>query len=168
MLSLDQSSNILKNGDRDTVIKFLIGIVVEQNVSDHDRVFVGRSIGLISATAPILVWMRDTHGVPIDVASIRLSMELAWIDFLTTHRIFQAHNEAGDELIQYSIPDIPDELREPLLDYLAETPGYGLPPEPDQHGISTLPAQHGYVVFPALERMLDTVRAGMAQVAPYT
>ena len=50
-----------------------------QAQNDRNGVFRERAVALVGTIAPVLVWLRDHKGVPLNIETIRLAIELRWI-----------------------------------------------------------------------------------------
>ena len=134
-------------GNADAIRELLVSQLGEQQSSDQNGVFRGRAVALIGTIAPVLAWMRDTHGIPIDIESIRFSMELRWIGVLAVHKIFLVRNRAGGNPIEHRVPNIPDEILYPLQAYLGEIPGYDISVEWNQQRDTKPSEQHGFALM---------------------
>ena len=139
--------NPFATGNADAIRELLVSQLGEQQSSDQNGVFRGRAVSLIGTIAPVLAWMRDTHGIPIDIEAIRFSMELRWIGVLAVHRIFLVRNREGGNPVEHSVPDIPDEILYPLQAYLGEIPGYDISVEWNQQRDTTPSEQHGFALM---------------------
>ncbi len=134
-------------GNADAIRELLVSQLGEQQSSDQNGVFRGRAVALIGTIAPVLAWMRDTHGIPIDIESIRFSMELRWIGVLAVHKIFLVRNREGGNPIEHRVPNIPDEILYPLQAYLGEIPGYDISVEWNQQRDTKPSEQHGFALM---------------------
>ena len=134
-------------GNADAIRELLVSQLGEQQSSDQNGVFRGRAVALIGTIAPVLAWMRDTHGIPIDIESIRFSMELRWIGVLAVHKIFLVRNREGGNPIEHGVPNIPDEILYPLQAYLGEIPGYDISVEWNQQRDTKPSEQHGFALM---------------------
>lgn len=134
-------------GNADGIRELLVSQLGEQQSSDQNGVFRGRAVALIGTIAPVLAWMRDTHGIPIDIESIRFSMELRWIGVLAVHKIFLVRNREGGNPIEHRVPNIPDEILYPLQAYLGEIPGYDISVEWNQQRDTKPSEQHGFALM---------------------
>ena len=139
--------NPFATGNADAIRELLVSQLGEQQSSDQNGVFRGRAVALVGTIAPVLAWMRDTYGVPIDIESIRFSMELRWIGVLAVHKIFLVRNRAGGNPIEHRVPDIPDEILYPLQAYLGEIPGYDISVEWNQQRDTKPSEQHGFALM---------------------
>lgn len=139
--------NPFASGNADAIRELLVSQLGEQQSSDQNGVFRGRAVALIGTIAPVLAWMRDTHGIPIDIESIRFSMELRWIGILAVHKIFLVRNREGSNPIEHRVPNIPDEILYPLQAYLGEIPGYDISVEWNQQRDTKPSEQHGFALM---------------------
>jgi intracellular multiplication protein IcmO len=79
---------------------------------------------LLGALTPVLVWLRDNKGIPIDIEKNRFATELQSIASLALEKHFRRlHIDTGNvEMVDVS--DIPEAYLYPLKAYLGETGGY--------------------------------------------
>ena len=134
-------------GNADAIRELLISQLGEQQSNDANGVFRARATALVGTIAPVLAWMRDNHGVPISVDSIRFSMELRWVGTLAKYRIFLVRNKDGGNPIEYKVPEIPDDILYPMQAYLGEVPGYDTSVEWNQQRDSRPSEQHGFALM---------------------
>jgi intracellular multiplication protein IcmO len=64
---------------------------------DSNQVVRNRAAALVGALAPVLVWMRDHRGVPLNVEMIRLAFGLRFIWKVAMKRVFEVRNPATGE-----------------------------------------------------------------------
>ncbi len=134
-------------GNADAIRELLVSQLGEQQSSDQNGVFRGRAVALIGTIAPVLAWMRDTHGISINIEAIRFSMELRWIGILAVHKVFLVRNRTGGNPDEIPVPNIPDEILYPLQAYLGEIPGYDTSVEWNQQKDSKPSEQHGFALM---------------------
>ena len=103
------------------VIRELLVSQIESNPSGDkggNHVFMQRAVALMGALTPVLVWMRDTHGVPIDIESIRFATELESIVSLAKDKVFRRRNTTSGVISEMPVPGIDEALLYPLRSYL--------------------------------------------------
>ncbi len=114
-------------GNADIIREILVS-QIESNPNGGDKggnhVFMARAVALLGALTPALVWMRDTHGVPIDIESIRFATDMESIVSLAINRKFRRRNPETGAATLIDVPKIPEALLYPLVSYLGETGGY--------------------------------------------
>ncbi len=141
------SFNPFASGNADAVQELLASQLGEAPSNDANGVFRGRAIALIGTLTPVLVWMRDHKGIPIDIEKVRYMVELKSIWTLAKQKVFLARNPNGGEPTRHDVPEIPDALIYPLLAYLGEIPGYDLELPYNQQRSEKPSEQHGYAIF---------------------
>lgn len=134
-------------GNADAIRELLVSQLGETQPNDANGVFRARATALVGTIAPVLTWMRDTHGVPISIDTIRFSMELRWIGILAKHRVFLVRNKDGGNPHEYKVPEIPDDIIYPLQAYLGEIPGYDTTVDWNQQRDSRPSEQHGFALM---------------------
>lgn len=136
-------------GNADVIRELLVSQIEANPTGDKggNHIFMQRAVALLGALTPALVWMRDTHGVPIDIESIRFATELESIVSLVKDKVFLRRNPLGGDPSQIAVPDISEHLIYPLRAYLGETGKYDLT-QPVHKQKSDEPAkQHSFVVM---------------------
>ena len=73
------SFNPFAIGNADAIRELLASQLGDQAQNDPNGVFRERAVALIGTIAPVLVWLRDHKGVPLNIEVIRFSIELRWI-----------------------------------------------------------------------------------------
>ncbi len=141
------SFNPFASGNADAVQELLASQLGEAPSNDANGVFRGRAVALIGTLTPVLVWMRDHKGIPIDIEKVRYMVELKSIWTLAKQKVFLTRNTNGAEPTRHDVPDIPDALIYPLLAYLGEIPGYDLELPYNQQRSEKPSEQHGYAIF---------------------
>lgn len=136
--------NPFASGNADAIREMFVSQLGEPMPNDANGVFRDRAVGLAGTVIPALVWLRDTHDVPINVDSIRYSMELRWIGTLARHKVFLIRNPESDHPIERSVPEIPADILWPLQAYLGELPGYDSTLEWNAQKESRPSEQHGF------------------------
>jgi len=139
--------NPFATGNADALQELLASQLGEAPANDSNGVFRGRAIALIGTLAPVLVWMRDHKGIPIDIETIRFMVELKSIWTLATQKVFLVRNPHGPDPIRHPVPEIPEALAYPLLAYLGEIPGYDMDLPYNQQKSEKPSEQHGYAIF---------------------
>ena len=81
------SFNPFSVGNADTARELLASQLGEKAENDANGVFRDRAVALIGTIAPVLVWLRDHKGIPLNIEVIRFSIELRWIWKLAMERI---------------------------------------------------------------------------------
>ena len=133
------------------VIRELLVSQVEANPNGgsggNNHVFMQRAVALLGALTPALVWMRDTHGVMIDIESIRFATDLQSIASLALHRLFRRRDVTTGKVTEILVDDIPEALLYPLDAYLGETGGYDKALAYNKQKSNQPAEQHSFVVM---------------------
>jgi intracellular multiplication protein IcmO len=114
--------NPFASGNADAIREMLASQLGEQRQEDPNGVFRSRAIALIGTIAPVLVWMRDHKGIPIDIEKIRFALELRSIWTLATLRVFLTRDRNTGQVEEIPVPDMPEDVVYPLQAYLGEIP----------------------------------------------
>jgi intracellular multiplication protein IcmO len=119
------SFNPFSIGNADAIRELLASQLGEQAQNDANGVFRERAVALIGTIAPVLVWLRDVKGLPLNIEVIRFSIELRWIWNLAKEKIVLVRDPATGSIANLNVRgEIPEEIVWPLLSYLGELPGY--------------------------------------------
>lgn len=145
--SQTNSYNPFASGNADALQELVASQLGEAPANDANGVFRGRAVALIGTLTPVLVWMRDHKGIPIDIEKIRYMVELRSIWTLAKQKVFLIRNLDGGEPKRFEVPDIPEALVYPLLAYLGEIPGYNMELPYNQQTSEKPSEQHGYAIF---------------------
>lgn len=141
------SFNPFATGNADAIRELLASQLGEQRAEDPNGVFRSRAIALVGTMAPVLTWMRDNKGVPINIESIRFALELRGIWKLAMRRVFELRNGTTGEVSEIQVPDIPADLIYPLQAYLGEIPGYDTSLDWNKQRTDEPFKQHGFALF---------------------
>ena len=135
-------------GNADAIRELLASQLGDQAQNDPNGVFRERAVALIGTIAPVLVWLRDHKGVPLNIEVIRFSIELRWIWRLAMEKIVLLRDPASGAITELDVSgDIPEDITWPLRSYLGELPGYD-PALPLEKQRGDEPSkQHGYAQF---------------------
>ncbi|MBO1360154.1 TraM recognition domain-containing protein [Acetobacter sacchari] len=139
--------NPFATGNADAIREMLVSQLGEPVANDANGVFRDRAVNLIGTLTPALVWMRDRHGVSINIETIRFATELRWLATLARHRIFLVRNPGQNQPVKIPVPDIPDDVLYPFQAYLGELPGYDIGLEWNQQKESRPSEQHGFATM---------------------
>jgi intracellular multiplication protein IcmO len=119
------SFNPFSIGNADAIRELLASQLGEQAQNDANGVFRERAVALIGTIAPVLVWLRDVKGLPLNIEVIRFSIELRWIWNLAKEKIVLVRDPATGSIANLNVRgEIPEDIVWPLLSYLGELPGY--------------------------------------------
>jgi intracellular multiplication protein IcmO len=139
--------NPFASGNADAIRELLASQLGEQRAEDPNGVFRSRAIALIGTIAPVLVWMRDHKGIPINIEKIRFSLELRSIWMLATLRAFIVRDAVSGRFEEIPVPDMPEDLVYPLQAYLGEIPGYDTELPYNKQKTDEPFKQHGFALF---------------------
>ncbi len=137
-------------GNADVIREILVS-QIESNPNGGDKggnhVFMARAVALLGALTPALVWMRDTHGVPIDIESIRFATDMESIVSLAINRKFRRRDPETGKATLIDVPKIPEALLYPLVSYLGETGGFDKDLPFNKQKSDEPAKQHSFVVM---------------------
>jgi intracellular multiplication protein IcmO len=134
-------------GNADSIGEMLASLLGDQALGDSNGIFRERAVALVGTLAPVLVWMRDHKGVPLNIETIRLSFELRCIWKVATKRLFEVRDPATGEGTDISVPDMPEDLIYPLKAYLGELPSYDMTLDWNRQKTEEPSKQHGFAQF---------------------
>ena len=106
----------------DAIGEVLLSPLGDPASGDADGVACDRAAVLVGALTPVLVWMRDHKGVPLNIDTVRLSFELRSIWKVVTQRVFEVSDPISGETTAIPVPEMPEDVVDPLQVYLAELP----------------------------------------------
>ncbi|GAB0119857.1 type IV secretory system conjugative DNA transfer family protein [Acidisoma sp. 7E03] len=135
-------------GNADALRELLASQLGEQASNDANGVFRERAVALMGTIAPILVWLRDVKGVPLNIEVIRFSIELRWIWKLAMEKIALLRDRETGVVRELDVSgEIPEDIVWPLKSYLGELPGYDPTLPLDKQKGDEPSKQHGYAQF---------------------
>ena len=142
------SFNPFSIGNADAIRELLASQLGEQAANDPNGVFRERAVALIGTIAPVLVWLRDHKGVPLNIEVIRFAIELRWIWKVAMERIALLRDPEAGAISELDLNGkIPEDIVWPLKSYLGELPGYD-PTLPLEKQKGEEPSkQHGFAQF---------------------
>ena len=142
------SFNPFAIGNADAIRELLASQLGDQAQNDPNGVFRERAVALIGTIAPVLVWLRDHKGVPLNIEVIRFSIELRWIWKLAMEKKVLLRNVETGTVTELDVSaDIPEDITWPLRSYLGELPGYDPSMPLDKQKGDEPSKQHGYAQF---------------------
>jgi len=142
------SFNPFAIGNADTIRELLASQLGDQAQNDPNGVFRERAVALIGTIAPVLVWLRDHKGIPLNIEVIRFSIELRWIWKLAMEKKVLLRNTETGTVTELDVSsDIPEDITWPLRSYLGELPGYDPSMPLDKQKGDEPSKQHGYAQF---------------------
>jgi intracellular multiplication protein IcmO len=140
--------NAFATGNADAIRELLASQLGDAAQNDANGVFRERAVALIGTIAPVLVWLRDHKGVPLNIDVIRFSIELRWIWKLAMQKIYVLRDaDTGKETEIDVNGEIPEEIIWPLKAYLGELPGYDPAMPLDKQKGDEPSKQHGFAQF---------------------
>ena len=142
------SFNPFAIGNADAIRELLASQLGDQAQNDPNGVFRERAVALIGTIAPVLVWLRDHKGIPLNIEVIRFSIELRWIWKLAMEKKVLLRNVETGIMTELDVSDdIPEDITWPLRSYLGELPGYDPSMPLDKQKGDEPSKQHGYAQF---------------------
>jgi intracellular multiplication protein IcmO len=139
--------NALLVGDAAAIGEMLTSPLGEPAPGEANDVWRERAAALAGALAPVLVWVRDHKGAPLNIDTIRLSFELRSIWKVVTKRVFEVRDRITGETTDIPIPEMPEVLISPLQAYLGELPGYDMSLDWNELKTKEALRQHNFAQF---------------------
>ncbi len=134
-------------GNADAIGEMLSSQLGESAPGDSNQVFRDRAVALVGTLAPVLVWMRDHKGVPLNIETIRLAFELRCIWKVAMKRVFEVRNPSTGETTDIPVGEMPEDIIYPLKAYLGELPSYDLTLDWNKQKTEEPSKQHGFAQF---------------------
>ena len=140
------SFNPFATGNADQIREMVVSQLGDQSTNDSNGVFRNRAVALIGAVIPVLTWIRDHGGIPIDIEKIRDALELRVIWKLAVKGKYELRDPATGKTDDVSL-DLPQDVVYPLRAYLGELPGYDTEFDYNKQKSDDPSKQHGYARF---------------------
>ncbi|MDE1905049.1 MAG: type IV secretion system DNA-binding domain-containing protein [Rhodospirillales bacterium] len=135
-------------GNADALRELLASQLGENASNDANGVFKERAVALMGTIAPVLVWLRDVRGVPLNIEVIRFSIELKWLWKISMEKIALLRDRETGVVRELDVSaDIPEEIIWPLKSYFGELPGFDSSLPLDKQKSDEPSKQHGYAQF---------------------
>ncbi|MEK8121578.1 TraM recognition domain-containing protein [Methylocystis sp. IM4] len=140
------SFNPFATGNADAIREMVVSQLGEQAANDSNGVFRSRAVALIGAVIPVLTWIRDNAGIPIDIEKIRDALELRVIWKLAVKGCYELRDPATGKIRDIPLA-LPQDVVYPLRAYLGELPGYDSELDYNKQKSDDPSKQHGYARF---------------------
>jgi len=115
--------------------------------TSNDDPFFSRALAFLGAIAPVLTWMRDEKGIPLDFEKICDATELSNVVLLATKKQLKFTDSATGTSETLEFPDMPAALVQTLRSYLGQIGGFDFDvPLKDQRN-QQVTEQHSYVAM---------------------
>jgi intracellular multiplication protein IcmO len=111
-------------GNADEIREMVVSQLGDQGGNDSNGIFRIRAVALMGAIVPVLTWIRDYKGIPIDIEKIRCALDLRVIWMLANDRIYELRDPETGKVDSVSVDNMPEDIIYPLKAYLAELSGY--------------------------------------------
>jgi len=134
-------------GNADAIGEMLSSQLGESAGGDSNQVFRDRAVALVGTMAPVLVWMRDNHGIPLNIDTIRASFELRCIWKIAMKKKFEVRDPVTGKVEDLDVGTIPEDIIYPLKAYLGELPAYDMTLDWNKQKTEEPSKQHGFAVF---------------------
>jgi intracellular multiplication protein IcmO len=135
-------------GNADALRELLASQLGENASDDANGVFKERAVALMGTIAPVLVWLRDVRGIPLNIEVIRFSIELKWLWKISMEKIALLRDRETGAIRELDVSaDIPEEIIWPLKSYFGELPGFDSSLPLDKQKSDEPSKQHGYAQF---------------------
>ena len=133
-------------GNSDAIREMVVSQLGDQGGNDTNGVFRSRAVALAGAIAPVLVWIRDNAGIPIDIEKIRDCLELRVIWKLATKSTYELRDSATGK-VEDHVFDFPVGVLYQIQSYLSELPGYDTALDYNRQKSEQALQQHGFARF---------------------
>jgi intracellular multiplication protein IcmO len=134
-------------GNADALGEVLSSLLGEPAPGDANGVFRARAVTLAGALTPVLVWMREHKGAPLNIDTVRLSFELRSFWKVATKRVFEVRDPITRETTDIPVPEMPEDLAYPLNAYLGELPSFDMSLDWNRQKTKEALKQHGFAQF---------------------
>jgi len=131
----------------DMIREIMVGQLTEPGQQGNGGVFFSRAVGFLGAIAPVLTWMRDVHGIPLDLEKIRDATELSNVVLLATRKQIKFTDSATGTSETLEFPDMPAALVQTLRSYLGQTGGFDLDVSLKDQRSQQPSEQHSYITM---------------------
>jgi len=138
---LSNTMNPFASGSSSMLSQLVVSLMDQASKGDQSGdMWKGRAIGFVEALMRILVYMRDDEKILLDANSVRNYFTLERLEAMTMDRLFMRD---GQEPV--SCADVPDEVMEPIYNYVINLPGYNKEKKGKQ--VSQVLEQHGFITM---------------------
>jgi intracellular multiplication protein IcmO len=137
---LSNTMNPFATGSSSMLAQLVISLMDDSSESSDGDMWKGRAIAFVEALMKILVAMRDSGYILLDANTVRNYFHLARLEAMVLDNTFIRD---GQESIDISF--LPDNIVEPIKNYLYNLPGFN----PDRKGkqVSQVLEQHGFITM---------------------
>ncbi len=138
---LSNTMNPFAHGSSSMLSQLIVSLMDSGTSGNADAdMWKGRAITFVEALMKILVYMRDKGDILLDANTIRNYFTLSRIESMVADKIF-----IRDNLEPVNIQDVPDNILDPIKNYLINLPGYDFNKKGKQ--VSQVLEQHGFITM---------------------
>ncbi len=123
--------------------------------ASNDDPFFGQAGRFFGAIAPVLTWMHDEKGIPLDLEKIRDATELSNVVLLATKRQIKFTDSATGTSETLEFLDMPPALVQTLRSYLGQIGGFDFDVPLNDRRIRQPSEQHSYVTMRLTDGLLS-------------
>jgi intracellular multiplication protein IcmO len=137
---LSNTINPFAIGSSSMLSQLVVSLMDGSGSSSDGDMWKGRAIGFVEALMRVLVAMRDSGHILLDANVIRNYFHLTRIESMVLDKLFVRD---GQESV--SMDGLPDNVMEPIANYLFNLPGYNK--EKKHKQVSQVLEQHGFITM---------------------
>lgn len=137
---LSNTINPFAMGSSSMLSQLVVSLMDSSSASSDGDMWKGRAIGFVEALMRVLVAMRDAGHILLDANVIRNYFHLTRLESMVIDKVFVRD---GQESV--SLEGLPDNLIEPLSNYVLNLPGYNK--EKKHKQVSQVLEQHGFITM---------------------
>ena len=137
---LSNTLNPFASGSSSMLSQLVVSLMDSSSSSSDGDMWKGRAIGFVEAIMKVLVVMRDSGHILLDANAIRNYFLLDRIEAMVMDKLFVRDNAEA-----VNLDDLPDNILEPIRNYLFNLPGYNKDKKGKQ--VSQVLEQHGFITM---------------------
>ena len=137
---LSNTLNPFAQGSSSMLSQLVTSLMDSSSQSSDGDMWKGRAIAFIESLMKVLVYARDKEWILLDANTIRNYFHLDRIEAMTGDLIFPRNDQEG-----ISLADAPENIMEPLKNYVLTLPGYDKSKKGKQ--VSQVFEQHGFITM---------------------
>ena len=137
---LSNTLNPFAQGSSSMLSQLVVSLMDSSGQSSDGDMWKGRAIAFIESLMKVLVYARDKEWILLDANTIRNYFHLDRIEAMATDLVFPRNDQEG-----ISLADAPENVLEPLKNYILTLPGYDKSKKGKQ--VSQVFEQHGFITM---------------------
>lgn len=137
---LSNTINPFAMGSSSMLSQLVVSLMDSASQSPDGDMWKGRAISFVEALMKVLVAMRDGGHILLDANTIRNYFHLPKLETIVIDKVFPRDKEEA-----VSLEGLPDNILEPIVNYVLNLPGYN--PEKKGKQVSQVLEQHGFITM---------------------